>query len=112
MFPGQSSGYPGMLDRAVASWPAGAAIVDRASAILNRDLAEQYREGNDHAFESNEDVQVGVFLTSYLYQQALTDRGVVGDLSLGLSLGEYNHLVHIGAIEFDDALRLVATRGR
>jgi len=32
--------------------------------------------------------------------------------SLGLSLGEYSHLVHIGALELDDALRLVDERGR
>ena len=34
-----------------------------------------------------------------------------GDASIGLSLGEYNHLLHIGALAFEDALRLVAARG-
>lgn len=112
MFPGQSSCCPGMLERAIESWPPAAAIVAQASAVLGRDLREHYRSGHGGVSECNEDVQVGVFLTSYLYQKALADKGVVGDLSLGLSLGEYNHLVHIEAIEFDDALRLVAARGR
>jgi [acyl-carrier-protein] S-malonyltransferase len=43
---------------------------------------------------------------------ALQAHGVDADTSLGLSLGEYNHLVHIGAIDFDEALKLVDARGR
>jgi len=101
-----------MLDRILERWPDGLAIVDRASSILGRDLLAHYRCGNDDALASNEDVQIGVFLTSYLHQRALAGHGVIADLSLGLSLGEYNHLVHIGAIEFEDALRLVSARGR
>jgi [acyl-carrier-protein] S-malonyltransferase len=37
--------------------------------------------------------------------------GIDAELSLGHSLGEYNHLVHIGALAFADALRLVEARG-
>jgi [acyl-carrier-protein] S-malonyltransferase len=62
-------------------------------------------------FSCNRDIQVGVFLCAYLHQKALEAQGRRADLSLGLSLGEYNHLVHIGALTFADGLRLVDSRG-
>ena len=111
MFPGQSSRYPEMLQRVVEAFPPASGIVEQASAILGRNLLELYQVG-DSVFDRNQDVQVGVFLTSHLYLRALEDNGVDASLSLGLSLGEYNHLVHIGAIDFADALRLVDARGR
>ena len=111
MFPGQSSRYPEMLQRVVEAFPPARSIVEQASAILGRNLLELYQVG-DSAFDRNQDVQVGVFLTSHLYLRALQDNGVDASFSMGLSLGEYNHLVHIGAIDFADALLLVNARGR
>lgn len=110
MFPGQSSRYPEMLDRIVDAWSPARAVVDRASEALGRDLLQRYR-GGEAVFESNRDVQVGVFLVSHLHLLALEAAGVTAELSLGLSLGAYNHLVHIGALTFDAALRLVDARG-
>ncbi len=83
----------------------------RASEVLGRDLRAHYAQDPTEAFATNRDVQVGVFLTSYLHEQALAARGIQGDASLGLSLGEYNHLVHAGALSFEEALRLVDARG-
>ncbi len=111
MFPGQSSRYPEMLDAILATHPPAVDVVERASEILGRDLLSHYR-GGQARFDRNQDVQVGVFLTSHLHLLALAAHGIEAELSLGLSLGEYNHLVHIGAIEFADALRLVDARGR
>lgn len=111
MFPGQSSRYPEMMDRIIAAFPPAEAIVERASEILSRDLQDIFASGNESQFACNRNVQVGVFLCSYLYQEALADSGITGDLSLGLSLGEYNHLLHIGALDFEDALTLVNARG-
>ncbi len=112
MFPGQNSRDPGMLVRMLAAWPQGAAVVDEASEVLGRDLWAAYNpRRREDMFADNRAVQVGVFLCSHLHLQALRCRGIEGDLSLGLSLGEYNHLVHIGALTFADALRLVDARG-
>ena len=111
MFPGQSSRYPEMLERVVEAFPPARKIVQLASDILGRNLFAQYQVG-DSAFDRNQHVQVGVFLTSHLYLKALEENGVEANVSLGLSLGEYNHLVHIGAIDFADALVLVDARGR
>ncbi len=103
MFPGQSSRYPEMIDK-LASIPVAARIVAGASELLGRDLRTQ-------TFATNRDVQVGVFLANHLHLALLEAEGVTFAWSLGLSLGEYNHLVHIGALTFDDALRFVELRG-
>jgi [acyl-carrier-protein] S-malonyltransferase len=92
MFPGQSSRYPEMLERF---------DLREASELLGRDLCQL-------DLAKNRNVQVGVFLANHFHYQAL---GIDFAHSVGLSLGEYNHLVHIGALAFADALRLVDARG-
>lgn len=112
-FPGQSSREPQMVARAFAMAPAIAAeVFGQASELLNRDLRAHFREDNADQFASNRDIQLGVFLVNHVHMRALETAGVTADLSLGLSLGEYNHVVHIGAIELNDAIRLVDERGR
>ncbi|MBI4700268.1 MAG: ACP S-malonyltransferase [Deltaproteobacteria bacterium] len=111
MFPGQSSRYPGMLDKLVDLRPAGARVLEQASALLRRDLGAHYREGNPQAYGCNRDVQVGVFLANHLLLQLVEDEGLAAQASLGLSLGEWNHLVHIGVLDFEQALLAVAERG-
>lgn len=112
MFPGQSSRYPEMIDR-LCSWAQEGAreVLGEASEMLGRDLRAHYRAENPNIFATNRDVQVGVFVANHIHLVALERAGVHAKLSLGLSLGEYNHLVHIGALRFADAVRLVDARG-
>jgi len=112
MFPGQSSRYPEMIEKLTRTHAVASELVARASQVLGRDLAAHYRADNASVFVANRDVQVGVFLANQLHASVLASEGVVASWSLGLSLGEYNHLVHIGALAFEDALRLVEARGR
>jgi [acyl-carrier-protein] S-malonyltransferase len=101
-----------MIERARRLAPACEALLERASEVLGRDLIAHYASANARAsLELNRDVQVGVFVANHLHLVALQAHGGRGDRSLGLSLGEYNHLVHIGALSFEDALRLVSIRG-
>lgn len=113
MFPGQSSRYPGMLERCIDLHPGNLELLRYASDLLGRDLEHHYRvDAGEAAYARNVDVQVGVFLANHLFLTALEARGVSAELSLGLSLGEWNHLVHIGAVSFQDALRAIEQRGR
>ena len=66
-------------------------VLARASRVLGRKV-------NPASFATNRDVQVGVFVANHVHLVALERAGVRADVSLGLSLGEYNHLVHIGAL--------------
>ncbi len=113
MFPGQSSRDPGMVERAFQMAPGVAGdVFGEASELLQRDLREQYFENPAGMFATNRDIQLGVFLVNHVHLKALEAAGIEADLSLGLSLGEYNHVVHIGALDFADAVRLVDERGR
>ena len=113
MFPGQSSRYPGMLDRLLELHRPNADLLSWASDILGRDLAAHYHvDAGEAAFARNVDVQVGVFLANHMFLETLDAAGIEAELSLGLSLGEWNHLVHIGALGFEQALRAVEFRGR
>lgn len=111
MFPGQSSRDAGMFDRLFSLRPENRERVKQASDLLGRDLLAQYHRDNPEAFAQNRDVQVGVFLANQLFLETLTEHGITAEHSLGLSLGEYNHLVHIGCLDFESALRLVDARG-
>jgi len=112
VFPGQNSRYPAMLEKLLEWDPRNAAWIERASTVVGRDLRRHYRASNPDLFARNRDVQIGVFLANHLHWQNLERAGVRAEYSAGLSLGEYNHLVHIGALEFDDAVRLLEARGR
>jgi len=111
MFPGQSSRDPAMFERLLALRPLNREILEQASHVLGRNVKEHYRSDNPDVFGTNRDVQVGVFLANHLYGETLRARGLTAAFSLGLSLGEYNHLVHIGAVSFEEALRVVDARG-
>ena len=111
IFPGQNSRYPSMLEKLVVRDRENRRWIERASDVLGRDLARHYRAENADVFARNRDVQVGVFLANHLHWQNLERAGLTAACSAGLSLGEYNHLVHIGALEFDDAVRLLEARG-
>ena len=103
--------HPEMIAKLIGEWPQGAAVLSLASEVLGRDLAAQFRPANPAIFARNRDVQVGVFIANYLHMLRLEQAGVTAEWSLGLSLGEYNHLVHAGALTFEDALSLVERRG-
>jgi [acyl-carrier-protein] S-malonyltransferase len=112
MFPGQSSRYAAMIEHALSLAPApNSQLMREASDILGRNLLAHYHADNTAIFGTNRDIQVGVFLANHLHLQSLERRGITAERSLGLSLGEYNHLVHIGALDFAQALRLVDARG-
>jgi [acyl-carrier-protein] S-malonyltransferase len=111
MFPGQNSRYPGMLDRLRASTPVADRILREASDVLGRNLPDHYREDNPEIFARNRDVQIGVFLANFIFARVLEDEGIQSDASVGLSLGEYNHLVEIGVLNLSSALRLLEARG-
>ena len=112
MFPGQSSARADALLRARQAHPAAEDVARRAAAVLDAGDAAAWFDPAGARLASNRDVQAVVFLATQMYLAALAAEGVEAERSLGLSLGEYSHLVHIGAVTFEDALRLVLERGR
>jgi [acyl-carrier-protein] S-malonyltransferase len=111
LFPGQSSRYPGMIPKLAGLHPANDRLLAAASDYLHRDLAALYHEDNAAAYARNREIQIGVFLANQMLLQVLDEAGLHAEISLGLSLGEWNHLVHIGALELREALLAVEQRG-
>jgi [acyl-carrier-protein] S-malonyltransferase len=112
LFPGQSSATPDLLVRARLAHPAAAQVADVAYRVLGADRASRYLSHDGAPLQSNRDVQLSVFLATQMYLTALATEGIHADQSLGLSLGEYSHLVDIGALDLESALALVDERGR
>lgn len=107
MFPSQSSLYAGMIQKIVRHRPWVRYVLEEASDTLRQDLTTRYLNDSPEVFHEKADQRLGMFLVNYMYQMVLEEAGVNGDYSLGFSLGEYNHLVHIGALSFTDALHLL-----
>jgi [acyl-carrier-protein] S-malonyltransferase len=96
--------------------PAAAELFSRARSILGYDLLEICRHGPAEKLDSTAVSQPAILVTSLAALEVLRARDPApleaATITAGLSLGEYTALVFAGAIDFDDAVRLVAARGR
>jgi len=115
LFPGQGAQTVGMGRQVADSLPAARQLYDRANAILGYDLAKLCFEGPAEELDSTVISQPALFVTSLAAIEQLRHNApeavLACEATAGLSLGEYTALVFAGAIEFEDALRLVAVRG-
>lgn len=91
-------------------------VFTRANDILETDLANLVLNGPAELLDTTEWSQPAIFVTSVAVWHALKSSGIADELApramAGLSLGEYTALHVAGWISFEDALRLVAERGR
>jgi [acyl-carrier-protein] S-malonyltransferase len=108
-FPGQGSQKPGMGQawREHPSWE----LVDEASAVAGRDLAQLLLEADADELKATHNAQLATFVTSLVVLDAVERVGVEPAAAAGHSLGEYTALVASGALSLDDGVRLVAERG-
>src|SRR5690349_5484025 len=111
LFPGQGAQAVGMgreLDREL---PEARALFDRAGEVLGFDLRRVCFDGPAEALEATDVSQPAIFVASLAALEGLkkTDPGVVESCAgaAGLSLGEYTALAFAGAIDFEDALKVV-----
>jgi len=115
LFPGQGAQSVGMLGAWCDHAPA-LELFGRASEILGYDLAAVCREGPAARLDSTAVSQPAILVTSLAALEVLRARrdGYPAHVAAvaGLSLGEYTALVFAGAIDFEDAVRLVDARGR
>lgn len=111
LFPGQSSRCREMTASCVAASATARRLLERASDAVGRNLAIELSPDSPNFLASNHSVQLAVFMATQMHLAELAEAGVRADYSAGLSLGEYSHLVDIGALDFEGALRLVDVRG-
>lgn len=104
-FPGQGAQQPGMLQRL----PEGAArLLEEASDVLGEQVLAL---DSAQALQSTRAVQLCLLLTGVAWARWLLQRSPAPGYVAGLSIGAYPAAVAAEALQFADAVRLVALRG-
>ena len=110
IFPGQGSQKAGMGESACAAFPAGNEIFERANAALGYDLRGLCFEGPEEKLTNTLYAQPALLTVGVIGHAWAVSKGLRADMAAGHSLGEYAALVAAGALEFEDALKLVQRR--
>ncbi|MGY2173460.1 malonate decarboxylase subunit epsilon [Pseudomonas gingeri] len=107
VFPGQGAQQPGMLQRL----PDAAVVRDclrEASEVLGEEVATL---DTPQALASTRAVQLCLLLAGVAAARLLLENTEAPSHVAGLSIGAYPAAVVAGALDFDDAVRLVSLRG-
>ena len=113
MFAGQGAQAVGMGRDLWEQSPAARAVFERADAVLGRSISSLCFAGPAAALTASANCQPAIFTMSLACEAALRERlSVEVVVCGGLSLGEWSAVTCAGMLGFDEALRVVAERGR
>jgi amino acid adenylation domain-containing protein len=119
LFPGQGAQYPGMGQGLYETEPAYRDAVDRCAAALQPHLGLDIRTllfsvGADAGEQLKQTAlaQPALFVTEYAMACLLAEWGIRPAAMIGHSLGEYVAATLAGVFRLEDALWLVAMRGK
>lgn len=113
VFPGQGSQYVGMGQDLVTEYAQARAVFDRADAALGIPLSQICFSGPADVLTDTINAQPALLTHSIASLRVLQSISphVSPAFTAGHSFAEYSALVASDAIDFDDALQLVRTRG-
>ena len=96
------------------AYPAARSVFDAADDALGMKLSTLCFEGPEETLKQTEVTQPAILATSIAALRAIESErpDLKPAFAAGHSLGEFSALVAAGALEFQDAVRLVQTRGR
>ncbi len=113
VFPGQGSQSVGMYADLAAQHPEVQATFAEASAALGYDLWQVVANGPEDELNKTHVTQPAMLAAGVGAWRAFVAKGgKTPAVMAGHSLGEYTALVCAGALDFTDAVQLVADRGR
>lgn len=113
LFPGQGSQSVGMASALAEASPVVRQTFEEASSALAYDLWDIVENGPDEALARTEITQPALLAAGIATWRAWKSLGGGDpDFMAGHSLGEYTALVAAGALDFGDAVVLVARRGQ
>ena len=113
VFPGQGSQSVGMLAELATAFPLVGETFAESSAALGYDLWQRVQDGPAEELNNTQITQPAMLSAGIAVWRIMQDQGQANPAVLaGHSLGEYSALVAAGAIDFADAIKLVAERGR
>lgn len=110
IFPGQGSQYIGMGKDFYETIPVCKEMFDLAGKASGLDVAALCFEENDK-INITEYTQIAMLAVEVAMLKALEEKGIVPDVSGGLSLGEYGALVASGVMTPEDVFKIVRKRG-
>jgi [acyl-carrier-protein] S-malonyltransferase len=114
LFAGQGAQAVGMGKDLAEKFPSARQWFDRANTALGYDLASLCFNGPEAELTKTENAQPAIFLVGWVAFQLLMEHlpGLKFDAAAGLSLGEFTALTAVGAMHFEDGLRVVRERGK
>src|SRR5688572_29513263 len=110
IFPGQGSQYVGMAKELVDSSTRAKEMMSQADDLLSVHLSKTMLEGPDDLLRQTDFTQPAIFLHSMIAWE-LHEEKQDAQAMAGHSLGEYTALCAVGALKFENALKLVHLRG-
>ena len=111
VFPGQGAQFVGMGKDLYESNEKAKELFDKANVILGFRITDIMFEGTAEELKQTKVTQPAVFLHSVISALTMGD-AFQPDMVGGHSLGEFSALVAAGALDFEDALRLVFARAQ
>ncbi|HSF41609.1 MAG TPA: amino acid adenylation domain-containing protein [Thermoanaerobaculia bacterium] len=113
LFPGQGAQYPGMGHDLDLREPVYRRELDRAAEILGYGLQDLLAPGaSAEALEDTAVAQPALFAVEHALARLWMSWGVHPEGMMGHSIGEYVAACLAGVLSFEEALELVALRGR
>ncbi len=113
VFPGQGSQSVGMLKELAEQYPEVEASFKEASETLGYDLWDSVQNGPAEKLNQTDVTQPAMLGAGVAVWRIWRAKGGAKPVMMaGHSLGEYTALVCAGALDFTDAVKLVAERGR
>ena len=113
VFPGQGSQSVGMLADLANEYPVVKQTFDAASTALGYDLWDVVQNGPEDKLNQTDITQPAMLTSGVAVWYAwLEKHGAQPVVMAGHSLGEYTALVCAGSLKLEDAVTLVADRGR
>ncbi|MFK3618555.1 ACP S-malonyltransferase [Pasteurella multocida] len=114
VFPGQGSQTVGMLAELATDYPVVEDTFKQASDVLGYDLWQLVQQGPAEELNKTWQTQPALLAASVAIYRVWQDKypHLKPDVMAGHSLGEYSALVCAGALDFQDAVKLVELRGK
>ena len=110
VFPGQGSQFPGMAKDLYESDARAKDMLEKANEILGFRITDIMFNGTPEELKATKVTQPAVFLHSTVLAKCYG--GFQPDMVAGHSLGEFSALAAAGAMDFEDALKLVSIRAQ
>jgi [acyl-carrier-protein] S-malonyltransferase len=113
VFPGQGSQSIGMLKEYAEEWDQVKTTFGQASEVLGYDLWEIVSNGPEEKLNQTEITQPAMLAADVSVMRVMSELCMTKPYALaGHSLGEYAALVGANVLDYQDAIKLVAERGR